>query len=116
MLTASSENFQKICVVNIRCICDVFVWKGNLWCRGDYPQLRGGCDVENWRVLLYCKMCSIFLGGEHRSDWVTTFPFSEICDSAKHIPGHPRTKGDIVIGNDVWIGYEALIMSGVYNW
>lgn len=22
-------------------------------------------------------------------------------------------KGDIVIGNDVWIGYEALIMSGV---
>lgn len=22
-------------------------------------------------------------------------------------------KGDIVIGNDVWIGYEAVIMSGV---
>ena len=23
-------------------------------------------------------------------------------------------KGDIVIGNDVWIGYEAVIMSGVH--
>ena len=24
-----------------------------------------------------------------------------------------KTQGDIIIGNDVWIGYEALIMSGV---
>jgi len=30
-----------------------------------------------------------------------------------HIPGHPKTKGDVIIGSDVWIGKEAMIMSGV---
>ena len=27
--------------------------------------------------------------------------------------GHPWSKGDVVIGNDVWIGKDALILSGV---
>lgn len=55
----------------------------------------------------------VFLGGEHRTDWVTTFPFNVLWESAKHYEGHPATKGDVVIGNDVWIGTEALITSGV---
>jgi hypothetical protein len=33
--------------------------------------------------------------------------------SASAITGHPKSKGDVVIGNDVWIGTEAVIMSGV---
>ena len=33
--------------------------------------------------------------------------------SGKHILGHPKTKGDVKIGNDVWIGKEAIILSGV---
>jgi acetyltransferase-like isoleucine patch superfamily enzyme len=55
----------------------------------------------------------VFLGGEHRSDWVTTFPFNVLWEGAEHIRGHPKTKGNVVIGNDVWIGTEAMIMSGV---
>ncbi len=55
----------------------------------------------------------IFLGGEHRIDWVTTFPFNVLWKSGRKIKGHPKTKGDVIIGNDVWIGAEALIMSGV---
>lgn len=31
-----------------------------------------------------------------------------------YIEGHPKLKGDIVIGNDVWIGSNAKIMSGVH--
>jgi serine acetyltransferase len=27
--------------------------------------------------------------------------------------GHPSCKGDIIIGNDVWIGAKATIMSGI---
>ena len=27
--------------------------------------------------------------------------------------GHPATKGDIHIGNDVWIGESAVLMSGI---
>ena len=32
---------------------------------------------------------------------------------AKDISGHPHTKGNVIIGNDVWIGYGAKILSGV---
>ena len=31
----------------------------------------------------------------------------------KNIAGYPKTKGNVVIGNDVWIGTETIIMSGV---
>ncbi|MDO9041545.1 MAG: CatB-related O-acetyltransferase [Desulfocapsaceae bacterium] len=59
---------------------------------------------------------TIILGGNHRSDWVTTYPFSAFAETwpeAATIKGHPASKGDIVIGHDVWIGYGATILSGV---
>jgi len=65
------------------------------------------------------KFCSIargvtfVLGGHHRTDWVTTYPFNIIFDEAKHIKGHPTSKGNIIVENDVWFGREALIVSGV---
>ncbi len=55
----------------------------------------------------------IFLGGEHRVDWATMYPFSYLWESAADFTGHPATKGDVVIGNDVWIGYRVIILSGV---
>jgi len=59
---------------------------------------------------------TIILGGNHRTDWITTYPFpafTETWPEAATIKGHPASKGDIVIGNDVWIGYGATILSGV---
>jgi acetyltransferase-like isoleucine patch superfamily enzyme len=59
---------------------------------------------------------TIILGGNHRLDWVSTYPFMEFPDDwpqAKEIRGHPSSKGDVIIGNDVWIGYGATILSGV---
>lgn len=83
----------------------------------------GNPVVRSWKegaVLRMGSFCSIaagvkiFLGGEHRTDWVTTFPFSKLWpEKAGQIPGHPKTRGDVVIGSDVWIGAEAVIMSGV---
>jgi len=64
----------------------------------------------------YCSIgpgVRILLGGEHHMDWVTTYPFSLMSEDAKTIPGYPHTKGDVVIGSDVWIGQDALILSGV---
>lgn len=55
----------------------------------------------------------IFLGGNHRPDWVTTFPFNIVWPEAKGFTGNPASKGNVVIGNDVWIGAGALILSGV---
>lgn len=54
------------------------------------------------------------LGGEHRVDWNSTYPFNALMpDSFGYIKGHPHTKGDVIIGNDVWIGSDAKILSGV---
>lgn len=61
----------------------------------------------------FAKGVKIILGGEHRTDWVSTYPFSVFFDETKEIRGHPHTKGNITIGNDVWIGMDAKILSGV---
>jgi len=60
--------------------------------------------------------CNVYLGGNHRTDWVTTYPFGHIHQNIFNDfngVGHPSTKGDVIIGNDVWIGDNVTIMSGV---
>ncbi len=60
--------------------------------------------------------CTIYLGGNHRHDWVTTYPFGHVYNdifTTYNGDGHPGTKGDVIIGNDVWIGGNVTIMSGV---
>lgn len=59
------------------------------------------------------KNVRIFLGGNHRTDWLTTYPFPARWPSARTFSGHPHSRGDVVIGHDVWIAYGATIMSGV---
>lgn len=68
------------------------------------------------RIGSFCSIAEevqLFLGGEHRIDWVTTYPFPAMLESARLFTGHPATKGDIVIGHDVWIGRGATVLSGV---
>ena len=56
----------------------------------------------------------LVVGGNHRVDWVSTFPFRAVLGmSGAFQDGHPSNKGDILIGNDVWIGRGATILSGV---
>lgn len=55
----------------------------------------------------------ILLGGEHRHDWATTFPFAELMPGAQHEAKIGYSKGDVRIGHDVWIGRDALVLSGV---
>jgi virginiamycin A acetyltransferase len=89
---------------------------------GEYSYADGGLEVVSFgegamlRVGKYCSIArgvTILLGGEHRPDWVTTYPFSALRSEAAGFVGHPGTKGDVVIGNDVWIGMNALVVSGV---
>jgi len=91
---------------------------------GEYTY--GNPEILHWGELAKLtigKFCSfgdrvvIFLGGNHRSDWITTYPFPDSLIStewpgASSIRGHPATKGDVYVGNDVWIGYGATILSG----
>ncbi len=53
-------------------------------------------------------------GGNHRTDWVSTYPFrARFSLPGAYADGHPQSKGDVVIGNDVWIGRGARVLSGV---
>jgi len=64
----------------------------------------------------YCSLADgvqIMLGGGHRTEWVTTYPFSALDKRFRPITGHPVSRGDVVIGHDVWVGREAMILSGV---
>ena len=68
------------------------------------------------RIGSYCSIgggVQILLGGNHRIDWVTTFPFPARWKEASAITGHPASKGDIVIEHDIWIGRQSVILSGV---
>lgn len=86
--------------------------------RGSYGSLKvlDFGEGATLRVGAYCSFANgvqVFLGGEHRTDWVTTYPFSALNPRFAGIKGHPRTRGDVTIGSDVWIGREAMILSGV---
>jgi acetyltransferase-like isoleucine patch superfamily enzyme len=86
--------------------------------RGTYgePKILHWGESATLKVGAFCSIAenvTIFLGGNHRTDWITTYPFPIFRESAKAIIGHPATRGDVVIGNDVWVGANATIMSGV---
>lgn len=58
------------------------------------------------RIGKYCSIADrvkIFLGGDHKVNWTSTFPHRS----------QNGTKGDIIIGNDVWLSHGVTIMSGV---
>lgn len=73
--------------------------------------------VDRLRIGKFCSIASgaafIMAGNQgHRLDWISTFPFSseEFGDGVK---SGFQIMGDTIIGNDVWIGSEAMIMPGV---
>lgn len=66
----------------------------------------------------YCSIAAetrfIMNGGNHATDWFTTFPFpifGEGWETAQPVAWPHR--GDTVVGHDVWIGYGSTIMPGV---
>ncbi len=73
---------------------------------------------DNARITIgkYCSIAKdvkIIAGGNHRMDYVSTFPFKIFFNFPGKYDNLQFSKGPITIGNDVWIGYGATIMSGV---
>ncbi|MBW6410866.1 CatB-related O-acetyltransferase [Clostridium weizhouense] len=74
--------------------------------------------------LIIGKFCSIACGtkfifnsANHTLKSFSSYPFPifyEEWDSTINVCEAWDNKGDIIIGNDVWIGFEAVIMSGVH--
>lgn len=93
-----------------------------------YPRYQYGYgsyglpEVHDWdegttlEIGRYCSIAegvNIYLGGGHRSDWVTTYPFPAFIAQARHIQGYAISRGDVRIGSDVWLCSGATILSGV---
>jgi acetyltransferase-like isoleucine patch superfamily enzyme len=74
-------------------------------------------DTARVIVGAFCSIADevVFVpGGNHRTEWVSTFPFRAVLGlPGAFADGHPASKGDIVVGNDVWIGRGATLLSGV---
>lgn len=74
--------------------------------------------------LVIGKFCSIACGAKflfnsanHTLDSLSTYPFPIFFEEwgleRQNVTAAWDNKGDIVIGNDVWIGYEAVVLAGV---
>lgn len=66
----------------------------------------------------YCSIAdnlTVFLGGNHRLELISTFPFGHVFHETFTfaLKEHPDTNGNVIIGHDVWIGSGVTIMSGV---
>jgi virginiamycin A acetyltransferase len=86
------------------------------WTYGRPLVLSARGETATLRIGSFCSIAdevTIMLGGNHRVDWVTTYPFNVLFPEAARFEGHPVSKGDVVVGHDVWIGTGALILSGV---
>lgn len=86
--------------------------------RGSYGDLQIVDYGEGARFSMgaYCSVasnCKVLLGGGHRIDWATTYPFSVMEPTLAKIKGHPISRGDVRIGNDVWLASGVTILSGV---
>lgn len=102
---------------------------------GDYTYYDDPEDSENFErnvlyhfpfigdKLLIGKFCAIargvkFImnGANHKLSGISTFPFQIFgngWEAVAPLPGELPYKGDTVVGNDVWLGFDALIMPGV---
>jgi len=76
--------------------------------------------------LIIGKFCSIACGAKflfnsanHTLNSLSNYPFPIFFEEWQLDKGNITSawdnKGDIVIGNDVWIGYEAVVMAGTYR-
>jgi virginiamycin A acetyltransferase len=99
---------------------------------GDYTYYDDPDDVNNFLKnvlyhfdfigdkLIIGKFCQIAAGvkfimngGNHALKGFSTFPFSVFGDEWSNVPLQSESKGDTIVGNDVWIGNSAIIMPGV---
>lgn len=103
-------------------------YRGQKKFRDRYPEFKVGVGsyglpaVHDWHegttlvVGAYTSIADdvhIFLGGHHRIDWVSCYPFPKFIEEAKGIQGFGGSRGDVVVGNDVWLASGCTILSGV---
>lgn len=83
------------------------------------PIVHDNDEGSTLKIGAYCSIASnvqIFLGGQHRTDWVSNYPFPFFFQmDAQYREGYFKggSRGDVVIGSDVWLCANCIILSGV---
>ena len=68
---------------------------------------------EKLTIGRFCSIADnvhIFLGGEHDYKTVSTYPFKNRV--SRNAISESITKGPVIIGDDVWVGFGTIILSG----
>lgn len=84
--------------------------------KGTYGKIQiefYGAEDEELIIGSYCSIApgvQIILGGNHVYTYVSTFPFDTFFFNKRE---KNYTKGKVIIEDDVWIGTDATILSGV---
>jgi len=83
----------------------------------DRDNIRFVAHTPDERIIIgkYCSLAygvTIFVGGEHTTDTVATFPFDNILMGKPNPTRTYKSTANTEIGNDVWIGYETHILGG----
>jgi virginiamycin A acetyltransferase len=83
------------------------------------PVLRYWASPGHYRCRIgdYCSIADnvqIFLGGYHRPEWVSMYPFTAFPEwrDKSQIRNHTVGRGHVTIGSDVWLGSQCVIMAG----
>jgi acetyltransferase-like isoleucine patch superfamily enzyme len=76
-------------------------------------------DYQNVKLIIgnYCSIADgvkFLLSGNHQYDIISTYPYELlVLNSRGREAGIAVSKGNIIVGDDVWIGASAIICSGV---
>ena len=84
-------------------VTHLYEWNGDRLIIGRFCQIAAGVEF-------------VMDGANHQMNAATTFPFYTLegWDMEPPAPSDLPLKGDTVIGNDVWIGQNAVILPGVH--
>lgn len=77
------------------------------------PVVEHASQEAQLKIGSFCSIAGgvkILLGGNHNTKAITTFPFYERLST---VSKHNETKGDVIVGSDVWLASDCLILSGV---
>ncbi|MDR7037230.1 acetyltransferase-like isoleucine patch superfamily enzyme [Methylobacterium sp. BE186] len=83
------------------------------------PRVRFAKSGRHLTIGRYCSIADdaeILLGGGHRTEWISTYPFAAMTALWPDVEApqdYQVSRGDVVIGHDVWLGSGCLILPGV---
>lgn len=85
---------------------------------GRYSYVGYDCEIFNCQIGAFCSIANgVIIGGaEHPLNWISTSPvfYRVRGGTGIHIGNlNPPERESTIIGNDVWIGSRAIVMSGV---